>query len=179
MEEIILPRPTLPKGIYFQGGRCRSMAHSRDRIPVWHSEEGVRRVALGMVLHQRCCSPESNPAGLPKFSTTPLKKRTSWRPRSIEEGDSAEIKTLASKIRVLANFGLSIIKVMAISITRCVQPLQSRGLPMWHYNREDDASRCGRKGPDNFAALTAMLADLFKGEKEDFTRLKCRRFFHV
>ena len=50
---------------------------------------------------------------------------------------------------------------------------------MWHYNGEDDASRCGRKGPDNFAALAAMLADLFKGEKEDFTRLKCREGFSM
>ena len=78
------------------------------------------------------------------------------------------------KIKVLAQSRLSIIEVMAISITRGVQPLQSRGLPMWHYNGEDDASRCGRKGPGNFAALAAMLADLYKGEKEDFTRLKCR-----
>ena len=73
-----------------------------------------------------------------------------------------------SRIKALAQSGLSIIEVMAISITRGVQPLQSRGLPMWHYNGEDDASCCGHKGPDNFAALAAMLADLFKGEKEDF-----------
>ena len=87
--------------------------------------------------------------GLPDFFSAPLKKRTSWRPRSLEEEDSAEIKKLMSKIKILAQSGLSIIEVMAISITRGVQPLQSRGLPMWHYNGEDDASRCGRKGPDN------------------------------
>ena len=56
---------------------------------------------------------------------------------------------------------------------------QSRGLPLWHYNGEDDSSRCGRKGPANFAALAAMLADLFKGEKEDFSRLKCREGFSM
>ena len=50
---------------------------------------------------------------------------------------------------------------------------------MWHYNEEDDASRCGRKGPDNFAALAALLADLYKGEKEDFARLKCREGFSM
>ena len=50
---------------------------------------------------------------------------------------------------------------------------------MWHYNGEDDASRCGRKGSDNFVALAAMLADLCKGEKEDFTRLKCREGFSM
>ena len=50
---------------------------------------------------------------------------------------------------------------------------------MWHYNGEDDATRCGRKGPANFAALGATLADLFKGEKEDFARLKCREGFSM
>ena len=50
---------------------------------------------------------------------------------------------------------------------------------MRHYNGEEDASRCGRKGPANFAALVAMLADLFKGEKEEFTRLKCRDGFSM
>ena len=84
-----------------------------------------------------------------------------------------------SKIRILAHYGLSIVEVMAISITRCVQPLQFRRLPMWHYNKEDDASRCGHKGSESFAALGAMLADLYKGEKEDFTRLKCREGFSM
>ena len=77
------------------------------------------------------------------------------------------------KIKTLAQSGQSIIEVMAISTMRGIQPLQSRGLPMWNYNKEDDTSRYGRKGPDNFAALAAMLADLYKGEKEEFTRLKC------
>ena len=50
---------------------------------------------------------------------------------------------------------------------------------MWNYNGEDDTSRYGRKGPDNFAALAAMLADLYKGEKEESTRLKCREGFSM
>ena len=50
---------------------------------------------------------------------------------------------------------------------------------MWHYNGEDDASRCGHKGPVNFFTLATMLADLFKGEKEDFARLKCREGFSM
>ena len=50
---------------------------------------------------------------------------------------------------------------------------------MWHHNGEDDASRCLRKGPDNFAALATIVADLFKGEKGDFTRLKCREGFSM
>ncbi|XP_073352890.1 uncharacterized protein [Aegilops tauschii subsp. strangulata] len=68
---------------------------------------------------------------------------------------------------------------MATSIVRGVQPLQFRGLPMWHYNGEDDASRCGRKGPDTLAALATILADLYKGEKEEFTRLKRREGFSM
>ena len=43
---------------------------------------------------------------------------------------------------------------------------------MWHYNGEDDASHCGRKGPDTPAALAKILAELFKGEEEEFLRIK-------
>ena len=50
---------------------------------------------------------------------------------------------------------------------------------MWHYNGEDDASRCGRKGPDSPAALVKILAELYKGEKEEFTRLKRRDGFSM
>ena len=63
---------------------------------------------------------------------------------------------------------------MAISIVRGVQLLQYRGLPIWHYNGEDDASRYGRKGLDTPAALAKILAELFKGEEEDFLRIKHR-----
>ena len=117
--------------------------------------------------------------GLPEFSNAPLKKRHSWRPRSLEEEDSAEVQQLMGKIRTLAQSGLSIIEVMETSIARGVQPLQFRGLPMWHYNGEDDASRCGRKGPDTPAALATIFADLYKGEKEEFTRLKRREGFSM
>ena len=79
-----------------------------------------------------------------------------------------------SKIKMLAQSGLTIIRVMATSIVRGVQPLQYRGLPMWHYNGEDDASRYGRKGPDTPAALAKILAELFKGEEEEFLRIKRR-----
>ena len=53
-----------------------------------------------------------------------------------------------------------------------VQPLQYRGQPMWHFNGEDDATRCGRKGPDSTAALAKILSDLFKGEEEEFIGIK-------
>ena len=45
---------------------------------------------------------------------------------------------------------------------------------MWHYNGEDDASRYGRKGPDTPAALAKILAEPFKGEEEEFLRIKHR-----
>ena len=45
---------------------------------------------------------------------------------------------------------------------------------MWHYNGEDDASRCGRKGPDTPAALAKILAEQFKGEEKEFLRIKLR-----
>ena len=110
--------------------------------------------------------------GLPEFSSIPLKKRHSWRPRSLKEEDSAEVCQLLSKIKTLAQSGLSIVEVMATSIVRGVQPLQYRRLPMWHYNGEDDASRCGRKGLDTPPALTKILTELYKGEKEEFARIK-------
>ena len=84
-----------------------------------------------------------------------------------------------SKIETLARFGLSIVEVMATSIARGVQPLQYRRFPMWHYNGEDDASRCGRKGPDTSAALTKILVELYKGEKEEFSRINCRDGFSM
>ena len=43
---------------------------------------------------------------------------------------------------------------------------------MWHFNGEDDATRCGRKGPDSATALAKILSDLYKGEEEEFLRIK-------
>ena len=45
---------------------------------------------------------------------------------------------------------------------------------MWHYNGEDDASRCGRKGPDTPAALAKIFDELLKGEEEEFLRINHR-----
>ena len=77
-----------------------------------------------------------------------------------------------SRIKILAKSGLTIVEVMAICIMRGVQPLQYRGKPMWHYNGEDDATRCGRKGPDSATALARILSDLYKGEEEEFLHIK-------
>ena len=60
-----------------------------------------------------------------------------------------------------------------------VQPLQYQGKPMWHFNGEDDATRCGHKGPDSAAALAKILSDLYKGEEEEFIRIKPRDGFSM
>ena len=100
--------------------------------------------------------------GLPEFVNAPLKKRHSWRSRSPQEEDNREIIFLMDKIKMLAKSGLTIIEVMFICIMRGVQPLQYRGKPMWHFNGDDDATRCGRKGPDSPAALAKILSVLYK-----------------
>ena len=45
---------------------------------------------------------------------------------------------------------------------------------MRYYNGEDDASRYGRKGPGTPAALAKILAELFKGEEEEFLGINRR-----
>ena len=55
-----------------------------------------------------------------------------------------------------------------------VQPLQQRMHPLWHYNGTNNVTRYKWKGPDNQAAMAAILVDLFKGEKEEFARLRNR-----
>ena len=117
--------------------------------------------------------------GLPEFNNAPLKKCRSWRPRSPQEEDNGEVLYLMDWIKVLAQSGLTIIEVMSICIMRGVQPLQYRGRPMWHFNGEDDATRCGRKGPDSATALAKILSDLYKGEDEEFIRIKPRDGFSM
>ena len=50
---------------------------------------------------------------------------------------------------------------------------------MWHFNGEDDATRCERKGPDSVAALAKILSDLYKGEEEEFIRIEPRDGFSM
>ena len=50
---------------------------------------------------------------------------------------------------------------------------------MWNYNGEDVASRYGRKGPDTPAALAKILAELFKGEEEEFLRVMHREGYSM
>ena len=98
--------------------------------------------------------------GLPEFKNAPLKKRLNWHPRSLKEEDSREVIQLMARIKTLAKSGLTIIEVMLICIMWGVQPLQYQGRPMWHFNGEDDATRCGQKGPDSTTALAKILSDL-------------------
>ena len=51
VEEIVLPRTPFSRGVDISSGRSRNMAHRRDRISIRNPEEGVRRLAFGMVLY--------------------------------------------------------------------------------------------------------------------------------
>ena len=42
---------------------------------------------------------------------------------------------------------------------------------MWDFNREDDATRCGRNGLDSAATLARILSALYKWEEEEFLRV--------
>ena len=84
-----------------------------------------------------------------------------------------------SRIKLLAKSRLTIVEVMAICIMRGVKPLQYWGKPMWKFNGEDDATRCGRKGPDSATALARILSDLYKGEEEEFLHIKTRDGFSM
>ena len=136
------------------------MAHRRDRISIRNPEEGIRRLAFGMVLYRRCPLPNPVRTGLPEFSNAPLKKRLSWRPRSPQRENDRGVLYLMSRIRLLAHSGLTMIGVMATCIMRGVQPLQYRGHPMWDFNGEDDATRHGHKGPRSVADLVKILSVL-------------------
>ena len=76
------------------------------------------------------------------------------------------------RVKTLAKSWLIITEVMSICVIRGVQPLQYRGKPMWHSNGEDDASRCGCKGPDSAKCLARILSELYKGQEEEFLRIK-------
>jgi hypothetical protein len=103
-----------------------------------------------------------------------LKKGFNWRPKSPSQEESAEVKRLATQVRLLVHSKLTIIDVMTAVIARCVQPLQQRTHPLWRYNGTNDTTRSQRQGPANQAAMAAILADHFKGEKEDFTQLSAK-----
>ena len=50
---------------------------------------------------------------------------------------------------------------------------------MRHFNGEDDTTRCGRKGSDSTTTLVEILSDLYKGEREEFVRIKPRDGFSM
>lgn len=60
--------------------------------------------------------------------------------------------------------------MIAVALTRGVQPLQQCLNPLWKYNGSDDATRTIREGFENHSALAAALEAIYKGEKEDFAQ---------
>ena len=123
--------------------------------------------------------PDPIRTGLPEFNNVPPKTRRSWQPRGPQEEDTREVHFLMSRIKTLAQSGLTIVEVISICIMRGVQPLQYRGHPLWCFNGEDDATHCERKEPDSAAALAKIMSKLFKGEEEEFIRLKPRDGFSM
>lgn len=105
------------------------MAHHRDRIPVRHAEKASKEWPSEWFYIDNVALPDPVRMGLPEFSSALLKKRHSWRPRNLEEEDNAEVSQLMGKIKMLAQSGLSIIKVMAISIVRGSNHSNTEGFP--------------------------------------------------
>ena len=50
---------------------------------------------------------------------------------------------------------------------------------MWDFNGEDDATRCGRKGPGSVIDLMKILSALYKGEEEEFLRVNLQGGFSM
>ena len=179
MEEVVLPRPSNQEGSIFQVGgaeiwRIAGTGYlsstpkktSEDWPSEWFYMEDVPL-------------PDPIRKGLPELVNALMKKNQSWRPRSPQAEDNREILFLMDRIKTLAKSGLTIIEVMSICIMRGVQPHHYRGKPMWHFNGEDDATRCSCKGPDSAAALVKILSDLYKGEEEEFIHIKPRNGFSM
>ena len=70
------------------------MAHRQDRIPVRHAKKAFEECLSEWFYIEDVALPDPVRMGLPEFSSAPLKKRHSWRPRSLEEEDSAEVRQL-------------------------------------------------------------------------------------
>ena len=79
VEEAVLPRTTFSQGVDISSGRSRNMAHHRDRISIRNPEEGIRRLAFGLVLYGR------RPAAGPSLD----------RPAGVQQRSSEETPELA------------------------------------------------------------------------------------
>ena len=116
MEEVVLSCPRNHEGSILKVGRAKVWRIAdtgylsdtpRKASEEWPSEWFyIEDVAL----------PDPVLKGLPEFASVPLKKRHSWRPRSLEEEDDVEVRQLMSRIKELTQSGLIVIEVMEISI---------------------------------------------------------------
>lgn len=170
MEEVFLPRPSHPWGSIFEVGGAEVCRIAGTGYPIGTPKKDSEEWSSEWFYIEDAPLFEPVRKGLPEYSDAPLKKRLNWRPKSPYQEESSEVQCLAAKVRVLAHGGLTMVDVMAAAIERCVQPLQQRTHPLWHYNGTSDASRYKRQGPDNQAAMAAILADLFKGKEKEFAR---------
>ena len=174
-----MPCPPYPGRIPMSSGWGRSMAIAETGYLSGTPKKAPENCPSEWFYIDDVPLPDPVRTGLPKFSNAPSRAHLSWHPRGPQEKDTREIHLLMSRIKLLAKSGLTIIEVMAICIIWGVQPLQYRGKPMWHFNGEDDATRCGRKGPDSVTTLARIMSDLYKGEEEDFLHQTAGRILHV
>ena len=179
MEKVILPCPLHTEGALYQVGRAEIWRIAETAYLSGTPKKTSEDWPSEWFYMEDVPLPDRIRRGLHEFKNAPVKKCRSWRPRSPQEEDKGEVLYLMNRIKALAQSGLTVIKVMSICIMRGVQPLQYRGKPMWHYNGEDDATRCGRKGPDSATALARILSDLYKGEEEEFLHIKPRDGFSM
>ena len=149
MEEAVLPRPPNQGGSIFQVGGAEIWRIAGTGYLSGTPKKAPEEWPSEWFYIEDVSFPEPIRMGLAEFTNAPLRKRLNWRPQSPREEDNREVLQLMSKIRILAQSRLSIVEVMAISIMRGAQPLQYQGHPMWHFNGEDGATSCGRKGPDS------------------------------
>ena len=154
MEESVLLRTPYTRGVNISSGRSRSVAYHRDRISIRFYIDDVPL-------------PDPIRVGLPEFNSAPLKKRLSWRPRSSQRESDREVLHLMGRIQTLAKYNVGGVAT-SISWTPYVA-LQWR--------RRCHPLRSERSGLTT--ALAKILSDLYKGEEEEFIRIKPRDGFSM
>ena len=120
MEKAILSRPAQPRGSIFEVGGDEIWRIAETGYLSGTPKKASEEWPSEWFYIEDVVLPDLVRRGLPEFTSVPLKKRHSWRPRILEEEDSAEVRQLMSKIRTLALSGLSIVEVMETSIVRGV-----------------------------------------------------------
>lgn len=78
------------------------------------------------------------------FSPAPPKKWYSWHPLMRSEIHSPSVIRLADQVTQLRHGYLTLPSVMAVALSRGIQPLQQWVHPMWEFNGASDSTRAIR-----------------------------------